>query len=99
LPGLARRYQTLYRRVDLPAARRLLAEAGYPDGVDAGGRRLRLSFDTSATTASANLQFEFLARSWRQLGIDVDINATTYNQFQDKVRRGPSHLSTSGLLS
>ena len=99
LSGYDPHYQNPYRQVDLPRARRLLAEAGYPDGVDAGGQRLHLSFDTSATTASANLQFEFLARSWRQLGIDVDINATTYNQFQDKIRRGAYQIFIWGWLA
>jgi ABC-type oligopeptide transport system substrate-binding subunit len=78
----------------------VLAEAGYRNGIDpATGARLRLSFDTSATTASAGLQFEFLANAWRQIGLDVDINATTYNQFQDKVRRGAYQIFSWGWLA
>ena len=37
---------------------------------------------------AARLQFQFLADAWRAIGLDVEITATTYNQFQDKVRRG-----------
>jgi ABC-type transport system substrate-binding protein len=82
-------YRNTFRQYDVTRARQVLAEAGYRNGIDpASNTRLRLSFDTSATTASANLQFEFLADAWRQIGLDIEINATTYNQFQDKVRRG-----------
>jgi len=93
-------YKNPFRQHDLQRARQLLAEAGYDDGVDAKtGRRLKLSFDTSATTAAANLQFEFLARAWRQLGLDVEINGTTYNQFQDKIRRGAYQLFIWGWIA
>jgi ABC-type transport system substrate-binding protein len=98
--GYDARYQNPYRRFDLARARGLLAEAGYADGVDPQtGARLKLSFDTAATTAAANLQFEYLARAWRQLGIDVDISATTYNQFQDKIRRGAYQIFIWGWLA
>jgi ABC-type transport system substrate-binding protein len=87
--GYDKGYENPFRRYDVARARQLLAEAGYRNGIDpATGRRLKLSFDTAATTAAANLQHEFLAEAWRQIGLDVEISATTYNQFQDKVRRG-----------
>jgi ABC-type transport system substrate-binding protein len=98
--GYDEHYRNPYRQFSVEHARQLLAEAGYADGVDPQtGARLKLSFDTSATTAAANLQFEFLARSWRQLGIDVDINATTYNQFQDKIRRGAYQIFIWGWVA
>jgi ABC-type transport system substrate-binding protein len=58
--GYDERYKNPFRQYDLVRAHKLLAEAGYKDGIDTKtGRRLRLSFDTSATTAAANLQFEY----------------------------------------
>jgi len=98
--GFDKAYKNPFRQFDLARANALLAEAGYRGGIDAASnRRLKLSFDTAATTASANLQFEFFARAWRQLGLDVEINATTYNQFQDKIRRGAYQIYIWGWIA
>ena len=93
-------YKNPFRQHDIDRARQLLAEAGYRNGIDpATNSRLKLSFDTSATTAAANLQFEYLASAWRQIGLDIEINATTYNQFQDKVRRGAYQIFSWGWIA
>lgn len=93
-------YRNPYRQVDLERARELLAEAGYPDGLDpATGKPLTLTFDTQDTSAQARLRFEFFVRAWRLLGIDVKIEATNYNQFQEKVRNGAYQLFTWGWIA
>jgi oligopeptide transport system substrate-binding protein len=93
-------YANPYRRVDPEHAARLLAEAGYPGGRDpATGRALRLTFDTADTSARGRLRYQFFVDAWRRLGIDVEIAATTYNQFQDKVRRGAYQLFMWGWVA
>lgn len=78
-----------YREVDLSRARSLLAEAGYPRGIDpATGKPLRLTFTTGDTSARSRLRYQFFVDSWRRIGIHVEISATNYNQFQDVLRRG-----------
>lgn len=93
-------YRNPYRQPDARRARALLAEAGYQNGIDpATGQPLKLSFDVGNTTAEALLQYEFLASAWRLIGLDVRINATTYNQFQDKVRRGAYQIFQWGWIA
>ena len=67
----------------------LLADAGYPDGIDpATGQPLRLTLDVNDTTSRALLMFQFFRDAWKRLGLDVEVTATDYNAFQDKMRRG-----------
>ncbi len=82
-------YRNPFREPDLSRARALLAQAGYPEGLDpATGRPLALTFDALDATTERRLQFEFLTKAWGRIGLDVRIDATTYNQFRDKVDRG-----------
>jgi len=98
--GYDAEYRNPFRRFDPDRARALLAEAGYPDGIDpATDRALRLSFDTGDTSVQSQLRYQFLVESWRRLGLDVEIAATPYNQFQDKVRRGAHQIYFWGWVA
>ena len=50
-------YRNPYRRVDLERARALLAEAGFPGGIDpATSKPLHLTFDNGDTSARGRLR-------------------------------------------
>lgn len=89
-----------FREVDLGRAAKLLEEAGYPRGIDPKtGQPLRLSFDTSSTNPSAMLRYKFMVQAWRKLGLDVVVDATSYNQFQDKMRRSAYQVYMWGWVA
>jgi ABC-type transport system substrate-binding protein len=98
--GYEKDYRNPYRRVDLARARELLAEAGLPNGIDSRtGKPLHLSFDTGDTSARGRLRYLFFVEAWRKIGLDVEIAATSYNQFQDKVRRGAYQIFFWGWVA
>ncbi len=93
-------YRNPFRSVDLERARALLREAGYPGGIDPEtDKPLKLSFDTPDTSSQARLNFLFFVNAWRELGIDVEINATNYNQFRQKVRNGSYQVFMWGWIA
>ena len=93
-------YENPFRKLDLERARELVAEAGYPDGVDPDtGEPLRLTFDTPDTSAQGKLRFQWFVNQWRKIGLDVQVDATNYNQFQDKVRNGAYQIFMWGWVA
>jgi oligopeptide transport system substrate-binding protein len=98
--GYEEGYRNPYRTVDFDKARALLKEAGYPGGIDPNTNKpLKLTFDTPDTSATGLLRYQFLVNGWRKLGIDVRIEATNYNKFQEKVRDGAYQIFMWGWVA
>ncbi|MEW5789496.1 MAG: ABC transporter substrate-binding protein [Pseudomonadota bacterium] len=82
-----------FKRRPLEDAKKLLAEAGYPDGRDARtGQPLTLYFDTMASGPEAKSRMDWFRKQFAKLGIQLVIRATDYNRFQDKMLKGSEQL-------
>ena len=85
------------RRKPLAQARRLLAEAGYPNGRDAKtGQPLVLYLDVTGRGPDDKARFDWYRKQFAKLNIQLEVRATDYNRFQDKVRRGAAQIFTWG---
>jgi ABC-type transport system substrate-binding protein len=88
-------------RKSIDEARKLLAEAGYPDGREAKtGKPLVLNFDyqQSATPGVKSL-LDWYQKQFAKIGVQLEIRATDYNRFQDKVNKGSIQIIFWGWLA
>ena len=84
-------------RKSLEAARKLLAEAGYPDGREAKtGQPLVIYFDTVARGAGDKAVFDWYRQQFEKLSIQLEIRTTDWNRFQDKIRKGDTQTFRLG---
>ena len=84
-------------RRPLADAKRLLAEAGYPDGIDpATGEPLTLYFDATGGGPDDKSRFSWFRKQCEKLGLRLVVRLTDYNRFQDKMRNGDAQLFSWG---
>lgn len=87
------------QRKPLDVAKELLREAGYPDGRDAvTGQPLILHFD-SAGGGGSSAMLDWMRRQLGSLNIQLEIRATDYNRFQDKMRHGTVQMYMWGWVA
>ncbi|MEI7456735.1 MAG: ABC transporter substrate-binding protein [Nitrosomonadales bacterium] len=80
-------------RKPIAEARRLLAEAGYPDGVDSNTHQpLVINLDTTATGVGNKSRLDWMRKQFEKLNVQLVVRSTDYNRFQDKVRRGDTQM-------
>ncbi len=87
-------------RRSIDEAKELLAQAGYPDGRDARtGKPLVLNFDWQSAAAGSKAYLEWVAKQFAKLGIQLEVRATDYNRFQEKMLKGSAQIYLWGWLA
>ncbi len=99
-PGIDERLETPFAYAyDEAKARRLLAEAGYPGGVDpATGRRLRLEISVGRATQDAREMVELMASFYDRVGVDLTARYMTWDAFLTAVNESRVQMFHLGWI-
>lgn len=86
------------QRLPISRARQLMQEAGFPGGIDPKtGKHLILNYDVPATGGpDEKALFDWMRKQFAKIGISLNVRATQYNQFQEKMRHGNAQLYSWG---
>ncbi len=85
------------QRRPIEAAKKLLAEAGYPDGRDAKtGQPLVLYLDTTSRGPGDKAVIDWWRKQFAKLSIQFEPRQTDWNRFQEKLRKGSTQLFIVG---
>jgi len=81
------------KRKSIEVAKKLLAEAGYPDGRDAKtGKPLVINYDAQGVGPGYKTRIDWTIKQFAKLNIQLEVRDTDYNRFQDKMRKGTAQL-------
>ena len=85
------------QRRPIEAAKKLLAEAGYPDGRDAKtGQPLVLYLDSTSRGPGDKAVMDWWRKQFAKLAIQFEPRQTDWNRFQEKLRKGSAQLFMVG---
>ncbi|NOY61576.1 MAG: ABC transporter substrate-binding protein [Gammaproteobacteria bacterium] len=81
------------KRKPIAVAQQLLAEAGYPGGVDSNtGKPLLIYYDTAASGPDSKAVLNWYSKQFEKLNIQLIIRGSDYNRFQEKMSKGTAQL-------
>jgi ABC-type transport system substrate-binding protein len=87
-------------RKTLEDAKRLLAQAGYPNGRDAKtGQPLVINFDTQGVGPGSKARMDWVSKQFAKLNIQLEVRNTDFNRFQDKMLKGSAQFFFAGWLA
>ena len=99
-PGISGRLETPFAYAyNEEKARSLLAEAGYPNGVDPKtGRRLHLEIAVGRATQDAREMVELMASFYDRVGIELAARYMTWDAFLTAVNEGRTQMFNLGWI-
>jgi len=100
-PGIGGRLETPFPYAyNLDLAKRLLAEAGYPDGVDPKtGRRLVITLSIGRPNQESREAGDLMAAFYNKIGVRLELQFLTWDAFLRAVREGHAQLFRIGWVA
>ncbi|UCV24205.1 ABC transporter substrate-binding protein [Ferribacterium limneticum] len=81
------------KRKPVEVAKKLVAEAGYPNGRDEKtGDPLVVNLDTTGGGMGEKSRLDWLTRQFAKIDVQLVVRSTDFNRFQDKIRKGNVQL-------
>ncbi len=87
------------KRKPIEHAKKLLAEAGYPNGREAKtGKPLTIYLDVQARATTPDKQ-DWQRQQFEKLGVQLEFRSTDWNRFREKLLTGNTQIYTHGWLA
>ncbi len=81
------------QRKSIAYAKKLLAEAGYPNGIDEKtGKPLTLHLDIAASGPDDKSRLNWYTKQFKKIDVQLIIRNTMYNRFQEKMHEGTAQI-------